>query len=388
MPRIRPRELTLALAGGAALVGLVALTAAAGTGNDATSPGSSFSNLPDGARAAYLTLRQLGYRVERSHEPLAALSAEPGATVLVLANPRIGLSNQDRRALTDFVERGGIALLTGVGGALALGADALPELVPLLDREPRTYHAHDTSDLTAGAGEIRMAVEVRRVSLGADYVAVYGTGGEDVVLAARIGEGRVVWWAGSTPLSNGAIADADNFELLLNVLGDGDRTVLWDEHYHGYARSLWSYAAGTPLPWAAAQVALLALAALLTWSRRPGPVRPRVQDARTSPMEFVETMGGLYQRAGIAQAAVASAAHRLRRGLAASSGLPADARDEQLAAAAEGRMGFSRESLVALLREADDAAREPADVAAALDVVARLQAATARAHASRRGWTG
>jgi hypothetical protein len=385
MPRIRPRELTLALAGGAALVGLVALTAAAGTGNEARGTGSSFSNRPDGARAAYLTLRELGYRVERSHEPLAALAVEPASAVLVLASPQVMFSNQDRRALTEFVEGGGIALATGLGGALALGRASKAQDVAPLERERRIYQALEPSELTAGAGEISMAVEVRAANMGEDYRPLYGESGEHVALTARIGEGRIVWWAGSTPLTNEAIADAGNFELLLNVLGDGGRLVLWDEHYHGHARSLWSYAAGTPLPWAGAQVTLLALAALLTWSRRPGPIRPRVQDARTSPMEFVETMGGLYRRAGIAQAAVASAAHRLRRALASSCGLPATASDDQLATVAASRTGVSRDLLAALLRDADDAAATPGTDADALAIVARLQAETARARESRRG---
>jgi hypothetical protein len=84
------RDLTLAAAGGAALVGLVALTAAAGTGNDASGTGSSFSNRPDGARAAYLTLRQLGYRVARSHEPLARSMPTRFLTVLVSPARRPG----------------------------------------------------------------------------------------------------------------------------------------------------------------------------------------------------------------------------------------------------------------------------------------------------------
>jgi hypothetical protein len=387
MPRIRPRDLTLAFAAGVALVGLVALTAAAGTGNDARATGSSFSNRPDGARAAYLTLRQLGYDVARSHEPLAALTADPASSVLVVASPQAGLSNQDRRALTDFAERGGIILVTGIGGALALGGEASALSVEPDNRERRRYPAVEASDLTAGAPEISMSVDVRGAPIDPErYEALYAEGDDVVVRSARVGDGRIVWWAGSTPLTNEAIAEAGNFELLLNVLGSGSRTILWDEHYHGYARSLWSYAARTPLPWAGAYLALVAVAALLTWSRRPGPVRPAVEDARTSAMEFVQTMGGLYQRAGVAPSAVAAAARRLRRGVASACGLSSETPDEQLATTAAARLGYSRETLVALLHEADTSARAAAlDAAVARDLVGRLQAASARARAPRRG---
>jgi hypothetical protein len=387
MPRIRPRDVTLALAGGAALVALVALTAAAGTGNDASATGSSFSNRPDGARAAYLTLRQLGYDVERSHEPVAAITADPAASVLVLASPQAGFSNQDRRALTAFAERGGVVLITGAGGTLALDGKVSGLSVGTYNQERRHYRAIDASDLTADAPEISMAVEAPGARFdGATYVAHYAEGEEAVVRSARVGDGRIVWWAGSTPLTNEAIAEAANLELLLNVMGDGSRAILWDEHYHGYVRSLWSYAAGTPLPWAGAYLALLAVAAMLTWSRRAGPVRPPVPDVRTSPMEFVETMGGLYRRAGVAPAAVAAAGRRLRRAVALACGLSAETPDEQLAATAAARLGFSRESLAALLREAAPSAQAPAlDEAAACDVVGRLQAASARARARGRG---
>jgi MoxR-like ATPase len=188
------------------------------------------------------------------------------------------------------------------------------------------------------------------------YEALYGRACDVVVRSARVGDGRIVWWAGSTPLTNEAIAEAHNFELLLNVLGSGERTILWDEHYHGYGRSLWSYAAGTPLPWAAAHLALLAVAALLTWSRRPGPVRPAVLDARTSPMEFVETMGGLYERAAWRRGG-AAAARRLRAALASACGLSADAGRAACHDGGRPAWDISREALVALLHEADTSAR-------------------------------
>lgn len=377
MPRVRTRDLMLAALGGTVLVGLLALTASAGTGNEAVGAGSSFSNRADGARAAYLTLRELGYQVERSHDPLTAIVAEPASTVLVLASPGVGVSDQDKRALTAFLERGGVVLATGLGGALALGSEVKAQ--PLSDRERYTYHPPADVDLTAGAPAITMAPELRNPAL-VSYERVYGPAHEPVVMRARIGAGQAVWWGGSTPLTNEAVGEASNFELLLNVLGDGTRAILWDEHYHGHARSLWSYAAATPLPWLLAQSALLGLAAMLTWSRRPGPLRPRVVDPRTSPMEFVETMGGLYERAGAAAAAVETARRRLRRLLASSSGLALETPDEQLARAAAARTALDGDALSDLL--GDSVRASGRDSAAALSVVQRLQAASAAVSAA------
>ena len=55
---------------------------------------------------------------------------------------------------------------------------------------------------------------------------------------------------------------------------------------------------------AATAVALLAIAALLTFSRRSGPLRPVPPPSRLAPLEFVETLGGLYQQAHAASVAV------------------------------------------------------------------------------------
>jgi hypothetical protein len=60
----------------------------------------------------------------------------------------------------------------------------------------------------------------------------------------------------------------------------------------------------TPLLWAMAQAGLLLLAVLFTFSRRSGPVRPLIEPSRLSPLEFVETLGGLYQSAHANQVAL------------------------------------------------------------------------------------
>ena len=87
-------------------------------------------------------------------------------------------------------------------------------------------------------------------------------------------------------------------ELLVNTLGPaGTRTVLWDEFYHGHTRSFWSYLADTPFFFAILQLAAIVGVALFTYARRRRPIRERVLEPRTSPLEFIDTMGGLYERA-------------------------------------------------------------------------------------------
>src|SRR5262245_44197326 len=75
--------------------------------------GSSLSTAPDGAKAAFLVLKRLGYQVERSFEPLSAVKATPSKTILVVASPWMAPSAQDRQAAQSFLEHGGIILATG-----------------------------------------------------------------------------------------------------------------------------------------------------------------------------------------------------------------------------------------------------------------------------------
>jgi hypothetical protein len=371
MPRPRSSDLKIAALALAALALLTAAGALSAPAAGSTVEGSSYSASPGGAKAAYLTLEDLGYDIQRSYEPLTAIRREPAQTVLVLASPGVPFADLDRRALKQFVEDGGIVLVTGAAGGAALGAAHKGDDARTEDTAPKEYQAVGPDALTADAPSITLAPETGPPAFGSEYHVVYGTPEDAAVRAARIGEGRAVWWSGSTPLTNGAIADAGNLALLLNTIGPPGRVVLWDEHYHGHTRSLWSYIAATPLPWAALQALLIGGAAVLAFSRRHGPIRPLAEDPRTSPMEFVDTMGGLYEQAGAASAAVTAARSRLRRVLISASGLSADAPDERLAVAAARRLGADPDELSRLLAST----RQPSnDATEALASVQRLQA--------------
>jgi Domain of unknown function (DUF4350) len=375
MPAPRVSEVTVVVAAAVLIVVVAAVGAVLSPPpSERDERGSSFEPGPEGAKAAYLVLKQLGFQVERSIEPVASLSIDPRTSVLVLASPSVEPSDQDRRAVAHFVEQGGVVLASGPRGA-AFFADHFEDGAE--DEVPASYPPVVPSPLAAGAPAITMAREGGPVPIDPALLSIYGPEHGGVVRTKQMGEGRAIWWAGSTPLTNEAIADAHNFELLMSALGT--RAVFWDEHYHGHVRSLWSYTAGTPLPWALAQIALVAAAALATYGRRRGPVRARVTDARTSPMEFVETLGGLYERARATSASVAAAHARLRRRLLSACGLPAASSTDAIARGAAARFGLDADEVAGLLAEAQQAGADdsltPAD---GLGLVRRIQALAAR----------
>jgi hypothetical protein len=387
MPAWRVSDAAVIAAAGVLIVALGAAGAVVAPAPDpAEGTSSTYSSAPPGTRAAYLTLRRLGYDVQRSVEPLTALTAQPERSVLILSGAGEP-SAQDQRALKRFLERGGVVLAIGQRGAEFLGAAAKGRPAPALlpTSAVQVHRAVAASPIVAGAHDITMAPDLPAVSLGNAYVTLYGDE-SPVAATTQVGKGRVVWLAAATPLSNEHIAANRNFQLLLNIVGPPNvRTIIWDEHYHGYTRSLWSYVAGTPVAWILLQVSLVAGAALFTYSRRHGPVRALFTDTRTSPVEFVEMLGALYKRAGARAAAVAASRARLRRTIAGVFGMPPQSTDAAIARAAASKLNLAADEIEAVLTESDRAASDGAlDSARALTLTRQLQAMTARIQAVRR----
>ena len=188
---------------------------------------------------------------------------------------------------------------------------------------------------------------------GGGWLPLFGTFEDPGVLLLHMKDGQIVWLASSEPLSNQHIARTGHAEFLLNAMGKpGERVLLWDEDCHGFARSFWSYMAGTPIAWGAAQLGVVSALGLLTFARRRGPIRATETVPRTSPLEFIDTMAGLYQRSHAASAAVATAGARVRRILASKAGIPSSSADGRLAAALARRPGVDVAAATATLTRA------------------------------------
>ena len=399
MPGGRLSDLTILIAAGTALLAL-SLASFVISPVDTTPQidGSSFSNHPSGARAAFLALKESGYDVRQSYEPISLLRAEPTA-VLILAEPVLPPSQGDVRALLGFIEAGGTVLATGsTAGAFLPGLPSKPSAGRLAggsspgtpEAEAPTPIAIDAaipSRLSDGVPRVTIAPAPSALADSSRYVTIYGTDARPAIVAARIGNGTAIWWSGSTPLTNAGVAESRSIDLLVNALGSAtDREVWWDEHYHGHSRSLASYVKGTSLPCAGAQLGLVLLAALLAFARRRWPIRAAYIEPRASPLEFVDSMGALYQRASISAGIVRTVRGRVRRLLAAACGLPHGVPDEHLSQAAGPRVGTPPAQLQALLAGSAEAADNP-DLRPedARRIVAELQRVSLALRHGRRG---
>lgn len=325
--------------------------------NDNTLP-SSYLSGRHGARAAYETLLNAGYPIERWERPLAELAAGAGpGTVILFAGP-FQDNADDSAAVRRIVERGGRVVATGFTGGLLLpgGAPAPPKQFNFAacKLEPQGL------DPLASTGEVWMMPATSWQLGNPGYRVQYTCAGQPAIVEYDYGKGHIVWWASTTPLENGSLARAANLDLLLNSLGprQGHR-FYWDESLHGDIRSTWSYAAGPALTILRIGLLVLAVLVVFSFSRRSGPLRALAAPPRAAPIEYLEALGSLYRNAGASSTVVAASLERFRRRALRLCGLrPLPMAADELAAAIHRRFPQPDSTLADDLRAAEEAARD------------------------------
>jgi hypothetical protein len=336
---------------------LVATVLATATEQDSGIP-SSYSAQPRGAKGAYLLLEDLGYRVERWNSPPSALPIDAAHSTLVLALPSHPPSTEEKEALRLFLSRGGRILATGYTSSLFL-PDAAIDPEPLVSPVGKDYQPRLVTSLTRG-GAIRMAPGAYWKKASTDHLVHYADEDRPIVVSYKVGKGEVVWWAASMPLSNAEINQAGNLALLLNCLGDAAAVhVYWDEYFHNEQASLVSYLGEQPVYTALLQAGMVVLALVWTYSRRNGPIYPLPDPSRLSPLEFVETLGGLYRQAKARRVALEVPYARFRTLATRQLGLKSDIPGTDLARAIRNRLGYKDDSLHDLLQAIESALYDP-----------------------------
>jgi pimeloyl-ACP methyl ester carboxylesterase len=212
------------------------------------------------------------------------------------------------------------------------------------------------------------------------HLAHYADENRPIVVSYKVGQGEVIWWASSMPLSNTQVAQAGNLSLLLNSLGDASSThVYWDEYFHSDQKTFGSYFKTPPILFGLAQGGLVVLALLLTYSRRNGPIYPVNEPSRLSPLEFVETLGGLYRQAKAVRVALEVPYARFRALATRQLGLKCDIASDDLARAIRNRLGYKDDSLHDLLQAIESALYDPElQETRALDLAQQLSFHTQR----------
>lgn len=353
--QLSPGDRKLFLIAGAMFLVMVGAALLLGRGtNSAIDDPSTYGTGSRGAKAAYLALQAAGYKVERWDQSPSELP-ESGAGTFVLAAPYGSPTQEERTRLREFVSNGGHMIAAGTYAGIFLPENA-SEPQPLEGMAWKKQRALSPSSITRAAPEITLTP---RAYWKPDFFAVplYGDdAAKPTVVKYRYGQGEVIWVAAMTPFTNAGLKEPGNLEFMLAAVGEDDkRPIFWDEYFHGYRRSLTDTAAKTPVKWIFVQFGIFALAILLTYSRRSGPVFVPAQEIRLSPLEFVRMLGSLYRQANAASVAVDTSYQRFRYWLTRRLGMASNASVDDLERAIRDRWSFEDAKFNATLRACESA---------------------------------
>jgi len=338
-----------------------------------TTPSSDNSG-SHGAKAAFLLLQQLGYRAERWDRPakeLTELDAPQTTLILAGAYPMDLLA--ERPGIENFLRHGGRVLATG-----AMSAGMLPEshiAPPNHIYTALCYTSPEGLSPMARAGRVAMDVPIRWNSEDVGLRVDQSCGEDAVVVHYPVGTGEVVWWSSAAPLSNRGLKEDASLRLFLASVGEPGRKVLFDEYIHGARADLWATTAGTPVTALEWQLAAIAVLLVLSFGRRSGPLRIPVEAPRTSPLEFAESMGDLYRKAGAVDVATGAAERRLKQFLEHEGGIPREtlrASPEVIAEAVAQRFRYASPGFVEDLKAAQQAEYTKLTARSGLGLVKRI----------------
>jgi hypothetical protein len=356
--RLEKSDQKLLLWSGALMLAIIVALALSSHDQDDSGIPSTYSPQSSGAKAAFLLLQREGYNVERWERSPAELPPNAEESVLVLARPTDFPSPDERSALEGYLNRGGRILAIGPSISLFVPrAQTQPEFAA--DPLWKEYHPQRLSAVTRG-GLIQMSPDAYWDHASTLYSTHYADDqGRPLVVSYKVGKGQVIWWASSIPLTNAGISASGNLALLLNSLGDRHTHIYWDEYFHHIRRTLLSYATERPILFGLLQAGLVGLALLMTHSRRNGPIYSPGEPSRLSPLEFVETLGGLYHRAHHTRTALDIPYARFRMLATRQLGVKADVAAVDLARAIRNRLHSQDMALESLLKSIESALYDP-----------------------------
>ena len=325
-------------------LGLAALRSATG-GTPGGPTSSSYATASDGAAAFASLLAGAGHEVVRERVTPQRAALDPSDTVVVLDAPFV--LPEDASALRRFLLRGGRLIASSSQGSSWLrrvvsrppdwGARPITVARPLVP----------VSELR-GVRRIEPAGTGAWVRAGSS-LPVLGDRQGSILDVAAVGRGRALLLADSSPLQNGKLARADNARLASALAGPPARRVLFFENYHGFGPG--TGLSAIPARW---QLAILlagiaTLVFMLARVRRLGPAEHATRPFAPSRREYVDSLAATLARTSDRGEAIAPLRRELRDRITRRSGLPPDAPDADVAAAAA-RLGLASVEIQSLLR--------------------------------------
>jgi hypothetical protein len=319
---------------------------------------SVYSAASGGCKAAYLLLQESGYQVQTWEQRLADLSTEGKGKTLIIVEPAAFPASEERQKLESFLKSGGRLIAAGRFASFYLPTnEAVSD--PLNGTMWRHFSAISLSPITRAAPEITLASRAYWKP-GTGAVGLYGEPEKPVVVEYKVGAGRVLWLSASTPMTNSGIRELGNLEFLLTALGGPEQNqILWDEYIHGHERFAATRKSKGMIGWMGLQLAVFTAAILIAYSRRSGPIWIPEGEVRLSPLEYVRTLGMLYELANAGSVAVEISCQRFRHLLTRRLGLSITSSVSDLALAVHERRGMPEQEFADTLSECESYRYDP-----------------------------
>jgi hypothetical protein len=375
MAASRDRRIGLGILGGVLAV-IVAFSVFSPANDDTDLSPTTYNSGSAGTKAAYLLLDELGYQAHRwETSPDTLKDVDASKTTLILAEPNFPTegAKQVQAEIANFLSHGGRVLATGREGAFFLPG-AKTE-VPTRLYQRLCFSTPEGQGPLAKVGKVSLADNVRWAALGPAFRVSQLCGDDAVVVSYKYGAGEVIWWSSPRPMTNQGLKEDASLKLVLTSVGGTNRRVLFDEYFHGERASLWETTKGLPIRQITWQCVTVAVLLVLSFGRRNGPLRLPVRLPRSSPLEFAESMGRLYRKAGATQAAVDGARRRLLKFIEEQCGVPRDVLRStplDIVEAVEERLGGRWSKLGEHLLQASETEHHAMTLASTLELVKAL----------------
>ncbi|PKQ21020.1 MAG: hypothetical protein CVT66_02010 [Actinobacteria bacterium HGW-Actinobacteria-6] len=279
---------------------------------------TTFSSAPAGLKVFYRYLDELGYEPQTLQQ--FESMPESGTVLIATSQPFAKpASAAETKRLAAWVREGGRVVFAGpyvTEFAQALDAEVSTRFGQDVELRPILPSIYIRGVDSVGVGSARLLPD------DGSWAEVLKDSDGSALLVRRVGAGEVVWLADSYAFSNEGIAKADNAQLAVLVAASRG-SVYFDEYHHGFARGggiIERLGAGgqSALLVFAIGVALL----LAAYGRRLGPTIGVAETPVARTSAYIDSLAGLYRKAGARREALQALADGLTRALTRRYGSP------------------------------------------------------------------
>jgi hypothetical protein len=270
-------------------------------------------------------MEELGYRL--SNRVSADFTLPEDTSLVLVLEPRIGITGDEWEHIDLWVEEGGTLVLAGRRWVAAHAVRHYDFELVYLDENEEVEALVPQNPLWVAppvSGMVEARVKAFFETDRHDFVPHLAVEDKPVLVSFEQGAGQVFLSAVPFPFTNAGLKEKVNPELVLNLMtaGRSDGVIWFDDWHHGI-RAFRQDVVGpedwlryTPSGRAALYAAVAVILALILQGRRFGrPVPLPKRALRRAPLEYVTAIANLSRRAGHRLATLQQYHHVLKRDL-------------------------------------------------------------------------